>query len=241
MGWIKLLFGNVRFYVLVFSAVLSLAVYVWVKSAVFAGPLQTIRLTQAYALIAVVYLYFTLLAGPLCYVARWLPFRGQYFKARRATGVSVFYFGLLHALSAFFGQLGGFSGIASLNTKYLFAISLGSVSMIILLLMTVTSFDFIVAKMTFVKWKILHRFVYLVSMLILVHALILGTHFRDLSDLIPKIFFVAFAFLMLLEANRFDAWLQKKFVSLQRLRISVILVFVFILVYVFRVLFGIGI
>ncbi len=134
-------------------------------------------------------------------------------KARRALGVSAFYFGLLHGLFAFFGQLGGFAGLGFLSSKYLLAISLSFIALVILFLMTVTSFDFMVAKLTYPKWKFLHRFVYIAGVLILLHALMLGTHFSDLSSTIPQIFFSALAILLLLEANRFDTYLQKKFIA----------------------------
>src|SRR5258708_1943827 len=167
------LFTNVRFYVLIFSVLLSVGFYLYVRLTIPEGALQIIRLTQYYALSALTYLYLAVLAGPLMYVAKWFPFRAQYLKARRAIGVSAFYFGLLHALLAFFGQLGGFAGLFFLSGNYLLAISLSFTALVILFLMAATSFDAMVTKLTFPKWKLLHRFVYLVIVLILIHALML--------------------------------------------------------------------
>lgn len=205
---IKSWFGNIRFYVLIFSLIFSISVYVWVTATIPQGSLQIIRLTQAYSLTAITFLYFVLLAGPFCYTFRKFPFRAQYLKARRAIGVSTFYFAFLHANFAFFGELEGFGGLGFLSNKYLLAISLSFTALIILSLMTATSFDFMIAKLTFPKWKLLHRFVYLAGILILIHALLIGSHFKDLSGVIPNILFIALAFLLLLEAPRFLNFLR---------------------------------
>jgi len=188
----------------------------WAKATFSQETLQIIRLTQVYALTAVTLLYIVLLAGPFCYTFQQLPFRGKYLKARRALGVSTFYFGLLHASLAFFGQLGGFEGLGFLNGTYLLAISLSFTALCILALMATTSFDYMIAKLTFKKWKLLHRFVYLAGIFILIHALMLGTHFQDLSGAIPQIFFIALAFLLILEGRRIDAFIEKKFIEIPK-------------------------
>ncbi len=203
------LLSNIRFYVLTSSILFSLAVYIFILQTIPEGTLQNIRLTQIYALTAVSFLYFALLPDGLAAVFPRFPFRTQYTKARRAIGVSAFYFATLHASFAFFGQLGGFPGLFFLSDKYLLAISLSFTALVILSLMAATSFDFMVAKLTFPRWKMLHRFVYLAATLIAIHALMLGTHFANLSEFIPQIFSVALAILLLLEANRFDGFLNK--------------------------------
>lgn len=218
------LLNNTRFYILLFTVFLSLGMYLWVTETISQGTLQTIRLAQLYALTAVGYLYITLLAGPFCYIFKSFPYIKQYLHARRALGVSVFYFASLHAFLVFFGQLGGFEGLGFLNNKYLLAISLSFTAYIILFLLTMTSFDFMIKKMTFIKWKLLHRLIYLAGILILLHALLLGTHFADISAFIPQTIFGAVLFLGMLEAMRFDVFLQKKFSHLPRFGITMTLV-----------------
>lgn len=229
---LKFLLRNIRFYILIISLIVSI-IFSFQILGTIPSSLQIARLTQIYALTSIIFLYFALLAGPFCYTFRKFPFRGQYLKARRAIGVSAFYFGLLHGLFAFFGQLGGFAGLGFLSNKYLLAISLSFAALIILLLMAGTSFDFVIAKMTFLKWKLLHRLVYLAGVLILIHALMLGTHFGDLSGLIPQLFFPAIAFLIVLESLRFDAFLQKKFLSLSRFYIATSAAIGFIVLFYF--------
>ncbi len=222
------LFKNIRFYVLSSSILLSILIFIQTRATVPGGSLQIIRLTQYFALISLFYLYLAILAGPFIYTFHGFPFRRQYFKARRALGVSAFYFGLLHACFAFFGQLGGFAGLAFLSEKYLLAISLSFTALVILTAMAATSFDFMVRKLGS-RWKMIHRFVYLAGFFILIHALMLGTHFSDLSTLIPKIFFTAFAFLIILEGRRVDAFLSKKFKNLPSFGIIILLVAGFII------------
>lgn len=202
------LLGNIRFYVLLFSITLSIAIYFRTIQTISEPSLQIISLTQYYALITVIYLYFTLLATPLTKLFPFLPLRGQYIKARRALGVSAFYFGLLHSYFAFFGELGGFPSLPFLPGKYLLGISFSFTALVILALMAFTAFDFMIDKLGFAKWKMLHRLVYLASVLILIHALLLGSHFQSLSGLIPKVFLVALIFLLILEAIRVVKYLK---------------------------------
>ncbi len=206
----KDLLRNVRFYTLVLSFGLSLIFLIFIKFYYESARIETIRFQQYSALTAVFFLYMALLAGPFCYVFKFFPFRPQYIKARRALGVSAFYFGLLHASVSFFGQLGGFEGLAFLSSKYILAISLSFTALIVLFLMALTSFDAVIEKMSYKKWKILHRFVYLAGLFIIIHALMLGTHFQDLSTIIPQVFFSMLFFLLGLEALRIDFYLRKK-------------------------------
>src|SRR5688572_7775072 len=116
---IKSLPGNVRFYVLTSSIILSILLYFFIK--------DIYELIRIYALLAVIFLYFTLLATPLTRTFTFLPFRGHYVKARRALGVSAFYFAFLHGNLAFFNTIGGFSGFLSLSGTTLLAVLAGEI------------------------------------------------------------------------------------------------------------------
>lgn len=205
----KNLFGNIRFYVLVCSFAISLLIFLYIFSSTL-GTLRIIRLTQFYGFTAVFFLYLTLLVTPITRYFRFIPYRGQIVKARRALGVSVFYFAILHSTIAFFGQLGGFEGLPFLDTKYLLAVVIGLINILILTVMASTSFDYMEERLTHKVWKFIHRFVYLVGILIIIHVLIIGTHFANLTGVIPKIFFSLIALLLVLEAKRFDDFLSEK-------------------------------
>lgn len=202
---------NIRFWILLISLSFSLIVYFFVQFTIPSGSIQTIKLTQIYALAALFFLYVTLLATPLTRYFKMLPFRGEYIKSRRALGVSAFYFGLLHGSLAFFFQLGGFSGLGFLSDRYLIAISLSFVALFIMTVMAATAFDKAIEKLGFSRWKAIHRLIYLAGILVLVHAVMLGTHFSSLSKSIPKIVFTATFFLLMLESKRFDDYLGEKF------------------------------
>ena len=118
------LFSNVRFYILLFSTFVFVVINLFIKTSTQDPYLQSLLLTQSYALTSITFLYLALLAGPLTYTFRFLPFRGTYLKARRAIGVSAYLFALLHARLGFFEQLGGFGALPSLNFTYLLAITL---------------------------------------------------------------------------------------------------------------------
>jgi Na+(H+)/acetate symporter ActP len=81
------MFKNIRFYVLICSLILVLIEYWVVLSFYTSERLQTIRLTQYFALTAITYLYLTLLIGPFVFVFHKIPFKNQLLKARRALGV----------------------------------------------------------------------------------------------------------------------------------------------------------
>lgn len=170
----KSLFTNIRFYVLVSSFVLSIVENLLVKFFVPNEDEQITVLVPLFAYTAIFYLYITLLAGPVTKLFLWMPFRGAYIKARRALGVSVLYFSLLHAGFAFFIYLGGLSAFLSLNAFYLFSLSFGTIALCIFTVMALTSFDAMVRILTFSRWKFIHRFVYLAGFFILIHALLVG-------------------------------------------------------------------
>ncbi len=219
------LLKNIRFWVVSFSIILSIIIFVIVKTTVPSGTIQIIKLTQIYALTAVTYLYVVLMATPITRYFKFLPFRSEYIKSRRALGVSTFYFACLHGYLAFFKQLGGFSGLGFLSSKYLIAITLSFIALLIFTFMAATAFDSMVEKLSFEKWKFLHRFVYLAGVLILIHALMLGTHFSNLSTTIPKIFFSALSVLLILEAKRFDDFLNQKFENLPSFGLAGLIIF----------------
>lgn len=191
------LFTNLRFYVLLTSAVLAVVEYVFVLNTQ-PQALVSLTLTQVYAFTTVIYLYIALLCGPLTKLALWLPFRLQYIFARRAIGVSAFFFGLLHAEFAIYGELGGPLAILSLSPRYQFALLLSSTALFILFLMAATSFDYMIQKLTFARWKRLHQFVYLAGFAVVIHATLIGSHFANIWSPIPLIMYIATAVLIIL-------------------------------------------
>ncbi len=214
---------NVRFYVLLTTVFLIVLVFwrTWVSTQ--DTTLLVIRLTRYFALLALTYLYLALLIGPAVYKFTWLPWRGHIYRARRAVGFSAFLFAQIHAEFAFWGELGGIKGLPLLPIKYLIAITLSSTALGILTLMAATSFDKAVQYLGMKLWKFLHRFIYLASFLVVIHAFLIGTDFADLHGAIPRIFFVAMILLLWLEADRFDAYLMQKMAWSKKIPITLAL------------------
>lgn len=164
------LFSNVRFYILLLSFCISIIVLT-VNTSEFVE-------LQTFAFLAIFYLYITLLAGPLTKVITNIPFKAHYIKARRALGVSTFYFALIHYVHGL-EILDWQQGILALPQNDQLISFLGTISIFILFLLAITSFDFAVQKLTFRWWKTLHRLVYLAGVFILIHAYMWGSHFQD--------------------------------------------------------------
>jgi len=194
---------NIRFYVLITSVILASVIY-------FLNSNNITNIIRYYGLLAAIYLYFALLASPLVRVWPTFPFRALYIKARRAIGVSAFFFAFIHGNLAFFTVVGGFDGILKLPLEYQIGTLLGISSLLVLSLMACTSFDVIVEKLGFARWKILHKFVYYVGIAIVIHAFLLGTHIRGLERKTSWIFAIAVAILVLLELIRIFKFLKSK-------------------------------
>lgn len=213
----------IRYIILTGSIVLAVFLY---KAIVPGAEIETMaysRLVQIYALCAVVFLYLALLASPLYKALPGFPFKPVYIKARRALGVSAFLFGTLHGSVVFFELLGGLKGLAFLNGKSLLAITFSAIALLILLVLTITSLDPLVKKLGRL-WKPIHRLVYLAGILIVIHALLLGSHFADLSAKIPQLFFIALFILLALETLRFFRFAQKYVAEKYHILLIVILV-----------------
>jgi DMSO/TMAO reductase YedYZ heme-binding membrane subunit len=207
---------GIRKYILLLNLILIVAVLIFVKVTISnQSDLQIIRFTQITALFASLFLYLTLLVSPITKIFANIPFRNHVILARQSLGISAFSFAVLHSNTAFFFQLGGLSGLQYLKTNYFFAISISIISLIILTILAITSVNFM-AKKCGRYWKNIHRLIYLASFLIIVHALMLGTHTRNLSNILPLISLLLFIVLIVLESIRIDLYLVQRTQSKNR-------------------------
>jgi DMSO/TMAO reductase YedYZ heme-binding membrane subunit len=200
----KTLFKNSRFYILLTTFTTSLLLWWGIYTHLTDGSLALIRLEQAYGFIGLALVYLATLITPLTGAFVNLPFNPFLLHARRAIGVSAFYFSLLHVLLALFGQLGGLGSIAYLGNTYLISLSLGALALFILFLMTITSFDYAVWRLTFPRWKFLHRFVYLAIVVTLIHIILISSHVRGFLAPATQLIILASILLGSLEAIRLD-------------------------------------
>lgn len=190
---IKNLPNNNRFYIVVFSVLTSIFAACWLRISVADDKLYFIQLEQAYGFLAVGFLYITLIMSPVQKIIGQPEWMKNVVFARRATGVSVFYFALLHACVSLFGQIGGWGGLVSLPSRFVWALAFSATALAILCILTFTSFDKVLVRMGFPRWKKLQRLVYLCGILIIVHVWMIGAHFST-----PAIQIAGFAALFIL-------------------------------------------
>ena len=176
---------------------------------------QLINITEFTGLVSLVLLYITLLISPLYATFPKIPGRAIAIRARRALGVSAFFFALAHTLISFFGTLGGFSGIGFLQTNYLFSIIIGFVALLILTVLAVTSYDAAIVALG-KNWRKLHKTLYAAALLILLHVYLLGSHFSDILSTSSTILLTALLFLLLLESVRINNALTARYPKFPR-------------------------
>lgn len=195
------LLSNSRFWILATGITFSFLIAGFIQLMIPSGSLQTIRIEQFFGFISVLLFYVALLASPLTKVFPNFSLKEQYIHARRAIGVLSFYYAFLHTYITFYKQLNGFTGVQYYNSKYSLSILLGVVGLGVLFILAITSLDWVVDLFGFKYWKLLHRLVYIAGIAILLHVVIIGTHFLKLSFL-GVITYIAIGFLVVLEVIR---------------------------------------
>jgi sulfoxide reductase heme-binding subunit YedZ len=155
-------------------------------------------LMRYYGLTALALVFLTLTPGLIRTYAPKLRIMPVLIRARRALGVSTFYFALTHATIGFFLNLGGkINAIFYLAFANQLAIIFSSTALIIFSLLALTSFDYMVNYLGS-RWKTLHRFVYIAAILVLFHAFLIGSHFAVQGAWLPNfVNFFALIFIFL--------------------------------------------
>ena len=215
------LFSNSRFYILVSSVLVSLLLLSWLRMHLTGDRLYYIRLGQVFGLTSILYWYVAIILSPLSKITG--PRFGMPYLlfARRAIGVSAAYFAVLHAYLAFFQEAGGFAGVFLLPSRFLWSLLFAVTALGILVLLAATSFDKVIMKMTFPRWKAMQRLIYIGGVLAVLHVWLTGTHIAY-----PGVQWAAFAALWVLfglESWRIVKALAKKFESLAQRELMVML------------------
>lgn len=169
------LLHNSRFYILASSVLISVLVIAWVRLSIPSDQLFYIRAQQLFGLLAVAYWYLALIISPIGYIIGKQRTKKLEF-ARRAIGVSAFYFALLHGLIALWAQLGGPAQLQHLPQLFQWSLISAAAALVVLALLAATSFDAVIRFMTFRKWKWLHRLIYIGGVAAVLHIWTIGTH-----------------------------------------------------------------
>lgn len=226
---------NKSFIILTTSLILSFAEYLLASQNSGSAIIQISKLTQIFALTALIYLYITLLINPFYQTFTDFPLKDKVQKSKNDFIIMTFYFAFIHASFAFFGELGGFAGLGFLSQKFITAITLSFSALIILFILTVSSFNFLLPKVKLLQWKFLPKFLYIVGILVLIHALMLGSDFNNLSGNIPLILYIAISFLLLLQGPNIDK-IFAKYIKMPTFGLSFLLLSITLSVVFFTVI-----
>lgn len=213
------LFSNPRFYILAGSVALSLLVPSYLRLQIPSDQLFYIRVEQIFGYICILLWYVALLISPLHKRLGGRFGTGYLVFARRAIGVSAAYFALLHVIITLLEQMNGLRGLQLLPDRFLWALGLGSISLVILLLMALTSFDKVIAYMTYRRWKWLHRLGYIGGISVLLHMWMIGTHLSYAT--FKSVIFVMLAILVGFESLRIAENLVKKYPVLEQKKTAI--------------------
>lgn len=205
--------NNSRFYILSFSFLASVAIFSWLRLHIDSDQLLFIRLQQIFGFVCLLFWYAALIISPIGYVIGKNRMTHINFT-RRAIGVSAFYYALLHAVIALWGQLGGPGEITRLPSLFQWSLYGGFVALFVLFLMAITSFDRVITFMTFRRWKWLHRLVYAAGVIVILHIWSIGTHLAYSGVQIAAL--IMLATLAGLELFRIIKTLNKKYFALGR-------------------------
>lgn len=131
---------------------------------------------------------------------------------RRALGKVTFLLALIHANLGFFFSYGGqFERFYGLSNQYKIAVILGTIALLVLSLMALTSSDWMMRKIGFKRWKRLHRFGYFAFLFMLLHAFIRGTSFQSVFFSYSMVFVLLLFVLLELGATGQMLWRHRKY------------------------------
>lgn len=195
---ISALSPHIRRDIYIFSAIIATISPFWITWSVPSSGVAILLTQRWFAFVALIFLFSVYVPTLFLVYAPGFPINGLMVRARRALGISAFFFGCVHGAIGFFVTFhGSINSIIRLDARYFWAIMLAVVAATLLTLMAMTSFDVIQQKMG-KWWKRLHRFVYVATFFVLLHAWLIGSHFTGSGSVIPlTILGIAFALMLL--------------------------------------------
>lgn len=172
----------------ILALIWALAIYLY---ALTTGTEILTFLIRLYGLTAMFMLFLILTPGLFRVYFPRFPLNDLIIKGRRSLGISMFFFALAHAGLAFFHiYRGSIQVILHSKPTYQVAFFFGLLALIIFLAMATTASDFMLKKLTFKRWKTLHRLIYIGAIFVLLHAFLRGSDFAFRQQFLP--FLMAF-------------------------------------------------
>lgn len=166
----KVIYGGV--------SVAAVAISVSAKSGQPDVGQALVNARQLFGLWALAFLLASMILGPLTSVFPWVPLRSSFMYGRRAVGVSALGFCILHVLAYCWSVLRrDWRELFTPGALWVTGLALGLIALIDMLALGVTSRDASVKAMGGRKWKKLHRSVYWLLPVVLLHAVLVGADF----------------------------------------------------------------
>jgi len=221
-----ILYPYIRFAVYAVGCIWATYLFVQVVQSGPSMAASLAELMRGFALTGLYLLFISLIPGLFTVYFPNFPFNALLVRARRAIGVSGFFFGASHATLGFFYNLSAnIFSLFFLPIRHQVALSCSFIAFCILTLMAISSIDRVERWLGPVAWKRLHRYVYWAIILVVVHAFLIGSHFTTPTAVIPKATNIIALTLLLLEvgATILRFWQQKQWRASQSIRISVML------------------
>jgi DMSO/TMAO reductase YedYZ heme-binding membrane subunit len=203
---------NIRFYVLLFAVLLSIAVFYQTVTGI--GYEEGVpSLVRSYALLTIVFLYLALLIGSATFALRSFPHRAQLIISIRALSVASFYYALLHTLLVIVKTSDGYAEQFAPQSNVLLSTLFGLAALLIFSLLAIASTDRIVHRISARQRTLLGRLFYIVGVLSLLHAYFLRSALFDPASRLMRVFTAAMIVFLALEAWRMMSIARTKFIG----------------------------
>lgn len=226
-SWIILVIPYIRRVVYGIALVWITAVYLYAAYTFPTSAASGRAMTRVFGFSALACVFLTLIPGLLQTYFPSFSINTLLIRARRALGVCVFLFSVLHSTSGFFFNLNGtINAFYFLALQHQYALVFSGAALIIFAVLTITSTDKAV-QLLGKKWKKLHQFVYLAGILAVLHAFMIGSHFVRGASPIPLFINFVTVFFIFLEIGATWKRLREKNVNrLKKYSIVLFLLFV---------------
>ncbi len=169
--------GGIRLYLTIGAALLTAETLWWAHAMYGATNLYVERAEEAYAWMSVGCLALAIVIGPMYKLLPRLPGQIIMRDARRIIGLSAAWFGALHVGIAYLVLFKHINPL-KLADNYRWSFLLGTIALTALLIMASISTDAAMKRLG-AWWFRLQRLAYVAGVLIIIHAVLVGTHAKS--------------------------------------------------------------
>ena len=163
---------------LIYASAVIAAVSIAVTAALDPIGQRLITARELFGLWALGLLLASLMIGPLFSVLPRLPLRSFLMYGRRALGITTFLFAVLHVGCYFWPLLGArWRELFTPGAVWVVGLGIGMLAMTNMAALAFTSTDATVKRLGGRRWKRLHRTVYVLLVMVLAHAVLVGADF----------------------------------------------------------------